>query len=256
MSSAIPKTSTTNDHVKNSLKEKKKIPKEHKEPKENVDLPAPVVDTENKKPKEAKEKKEKKVKEDVVKNVEVKVEPPVVVEPEVVEGNEFLEKVDKEVAPVENVSIHALLNEFQLELAQAYSILSSVKTKFNIIKKVVHKELKNSHKKRKHTNTTQYGILQPTIISDELADFLKKPKGHLMSRTQVTKEVSDYIKLNGLKDPANGRNINPDKLLSNLLNQTDDKQLSFFNLQHYLKKHYPNTGLNKKNSKIVPALEA
>ena len=54
----------------------------------------------------------------------------------------------------------------------------------------------------------------PTLISDELAIFLDKPLGTVISRVTVSREINAYIKVNGLED---GHKINPDENLRNLL---------------------------------------
>ena len=62
-----------------------------------------------------------------------------------------------------------------------------------------------------------------------------------MARTEVTKYLTSYIKDNNLQQPEDKRKINPDKKLSKLLKLTKDDQVTYFNLQKYMKSHFPPT---------------
>jgi len=85
------------------------------------------------------------------------------------------------------------------------------------------------------------GFCKPSLISNELADFLKKPHGTKMARTEVTKEINSYIINKGLKNKQNGRIIDPDATLTKLLNVKPTDELSYFNCQKFLKHHFINT---------------
>lgn len=82
------------------------------------------------------------------------------------------------------------------------------------------------------------GFVKPTLISDQLAMFLGKPAGTRMARTDVSKEINTYIRIHGLQCPYNGRVINPDVKLRKLLRLTTNDELTFFNLQKYMKPHF------------------
>jgi hypothetical protein len=77
-----------------------------------------------------------------------------------------------------------------------------------------------------------------TRISDELAIFLGKPIGTEMARTVVSSEINTYIRVNGLQDPGNGRKINPDEKLRTLLRLSEGDELTYFNIQKYMKHHF------------------
>jgi chromatin remodeling complex protein RSC6 len=82
------------------------------------------------------------------------------------------------------------------------------------------------------------GFVRPTKISDELAMFLGKPVGTEMARTDVSRLINGYIRVNNLQDPQNGRNINPDTKLRALLRLGENDELTYFNLQKYMKHHF------------------
>ena len=81
-------------------------------------------------------------------------------------------------------------------------------------------------------------IAKSTRISDELACFLGKPIGAEMSRTEGNKKINTYIRDNNLQDSSDGRKINPDVELNALLKVQPGDELTYFNLQHYLGKHF------------------
>ena len=60
-----------------------------------------------------------------------------------------------------------------------------------------------------------------------------------MARTDVTREINKYIRANNLQDKENGRKINPDKPLCDLLKLDDEIVLTYFNLQRYMGPHFP-----------------
>lgn len=82
------------------------------------------------------------------------------------------------------------------------------------------------------------GFVKPSHISDELAEFLGKPVGTMMARTDVSREINTYIRVHGLQDVQNGRKINPDAKLRKLLRLPNGEELTYFNLQKYMKNHF------------------
>jgi chromatin remodeling complex protein RSC6 len=83
------------------------------------------------------------------------------------------------------------------------------------------------------------GIVKPTNISDEMCTFMGKPAGTQLARTEVTKFITGYIKQHNLQDSVSKRNINPDAKLKSLLAIPDGETLTYFNLQKYMKVHFP-----------------
>ena len=100
---------------------------------------------------------------------------------------------------------------------------------------------KQSSKKRKNNGVKRApsGFATPSVISSELCQFLGKPEGTEMARTEVTRLLTQYIKTNSLQDPQNKRKIVPDQRLTELLQVGGDAELTYFNLQKYMKRHFP-----------------
>ena len=90
----------------------------------------------------------------------------------------------------------------------------------------------NSRTTRSSRFSSEFTTPQP--IHSEVAEFLGLPIGTSMTRMELTRMINKYIRENGLEDKENKRNINPDEKLKALLKITDNKQLTYFNLQRHL----------------------
>lgn len=75
----------------------------------------------------------------------------------------------------------------------------------------------------------------PVPVSDELSVFLGGGKNNLMSRSQVTKAISAYVKEHKLNDK---HKVNPNAALRKLLGVKEGDELTIFNMQTYLQPHY------------------
>ena len=133
--------------------------------------------------------------------------------------------------------------EFLAKLQQLGVLISSLKAEYRTLEKKWSREVKSAQKqstkrKRKAGNRAPSGFVKPTKISDELASFLGKEKGTEMARTDVTREINTYIRAHKLQDKDNGRKINPDTKLAALLKLKKTDELTYFNLQRYMKHHF------------------
>jgi chromatin remodeling complex protein RSC6 len=113
----------------------------------------------------------------------------------------------------------------------------------------VSKNADKSNKRKKNTKSKPSGFEKPTPISDELAVFFGRELGSLMARTEVSKQIHDYVMQQKLQNAANRRIIHPDAKLKQLLNVNND-ELTYFNLQKYLKFHF------KKEPVVVASVSA
>jgi len=75
-------------------------------------------------------------------------------------------------------------------------------------------------------------------ISNDLARFMGLPPGSQRSQTDVTKFIATYIKQHGCADPIMKRLINPDARLAKLLRVNPGQDVTYLNLQSYLKVHF------------------
>ena len=89
------------------------------------------------------------------------------------------------------------------------------------------------------------GFISPIELSDELADFIGLEHKTMLPRTVVTKKIIAFIKENNLESSSNGRNFdltdpkNPKAVaLKKLFNIEKGDEVTYFNLQSFLKPHF------------------
>lgn len=149
-----------------------------------------------------------------------------------------------------------LADSFQELLGQLTALrsqLTSVTGQVRALQKRSERELKAAQKAgrkraRKTGNRAPSGFVKPTKISKELANFLGKPQGTEMARTEVTREINTYIRAHKLQDPKNGRRILADTKLRSLLKLKKSDELTYFNLQRYMSPHFARAKSSKASS--------
>jgi chromatin remodeling complex protein RSC6 len=157
-------------------------------------------------------------------------------------------KVEKVVVPVvaaveEDVVVESPLATLEDKLSLLASTLKEVNVQVRVVKKELDRLRRIAdrvERKRANARTTPNGFAKPTKISDELCVFLGVPKGSEKSRTEVTREIHKYVKGKELSDPKNKRIIlaAKDATLKKLLACSDADEISYFNLQKFLKHHF------------------
>ena len=160
------------------------------------------------------------------------VSPPVTTEAPVVNDTPYLEEFSAVVA----------------ELDSAMSTIRNLKARLQKLEKQVHRDTKALNKKAngkrarkpRDPNAPKSGFAKEGPVSDEMRKFLGMKKDELISRTDVTKRIHEYCKSKNLQDPADKRQIKPDASLRKLLKMSKDDDLTFFNLQKFMKVHFPN----------------
>lgn len=114
------------------------------------------------------------------------------------------------------------------------------------------KEARDSKKKRKinpadmtpeqkaawEARRANNAFLVQRPLSDELCAFMGLASGSKRSQTEVTKFVSEYVKSHKCFDPNFQRRILPNAVLSKLLRVDDKTEVTYLNLQKYLKVHF------------------
>ena len=170
------------------------------------------------------------------------VEEPVVVEPVVIETETETEIVDEgpelfdyssEITYLQD-TLKSTLNTVR----ELVSHVAKLEKRLNRDKKVVDKKMKG-RTKRIGAKTIN-GFSKPGPVSDALRSFLSLGKDELISRTDVTKGITTYCKAHNLQKEEDKRIILPDTKLRKLLNVAKSDELTYFNLQKYMKVHFPN----------------
>ena len=121
--------------------------------------------------------------------------------------------------------------------------------------KAAKKEARDSKKKRKVDPATlnpeqraawearraNNAFLKQKPLTPELAAFMGVPAGSKRSQTEVTKFISDYVKSHNCFDPNFKRRIIPNAALAKLLRVDDKTEVTYLNLQRFLKVHFVKT---------------
>ena len=123
------------------------------------------------------------------------------------------------------------------------ALLAKLKGDYKVLEKQVLKEARaidkvNAKRKKSKGSRAPSGFVKPTAISKDLAKFLGVAEDTKIARTDVTKMITAYVKDNKLQAPNNGRKIIPDKKLMGLLNCKASDEVTYFNLQKYMKPHF------------------
>jgi chromatin remodeling complex protein RSC6 len=157
----------------------------------------------------------------------------------------------EETTPVEpqeaDENYDAEFTEVKDALKSALEIIKGLNTKLTALekrvardRKVMNKKMKGRVKRAVDPNKPPSGFAKPGPVSPELAKFLQLEKDELIARTEVTKRITKYCQENNLQKPEDKRTIHADKSLKDLLRLKKGDELTFFNLQKYMKVHYPN----------------
>ena len=121
--------------------------------------------------------------------------------------------------------------------------------------KQAKKEARDSKKKRKVDPSTltpeqraawearraNNAFLKQKALSPELAAFMGIKAGEKRSQTEVTKFISEYVKSHNCYDPSFKRRIIPNAALAKLLRVDDKTEVTYLNLQKFLKVHFVKT---------------
>ena len=139
-----------------------------------------------------------------------------------------------------------------------------ISTRLKILQKEVNKAMKSGKRPRRVTEVDPdapkkiSALQRPVAISNELCLFLKFPENTEHSRQEVTTTINAYIKTHELQDPNNRRFIQldttPEAKKLKVLLRDPDQPVTFFNIQRYLKPHYPPSEKDRKlESSVTPA---
>jgi upstream activation factor subunit UAF30 len=131
--------------------------------------------------------------------------------------------------------------EIQTLLAGLISTVKEVVGKVKALEKDYEKKRKiveKAEKRRANARTSPSGFAVPVPISADMAAFLKVAPGTLLSRTDVTRRITAYVKEHELYDPKNKRQIRPDGALAKILGTADKEEVSYFSLQKHLRNHF------------------
>lgn len=152
------------------------------------------------------------------------------------------------------------VDKFDLLIKDFNTLMETAKTinaRLKLVQKEVTKAIKSGSKRTRRVVEVDpdapkkiSALQRPVVISNELCKFLGFAENTEHSRQEVTTTINAYIKTHKLQDENNRRFImlegsDEAKKLKVLLREPD-QPVTFFNIQRYLKPHYPVSEKDKK----------
>ena len=128
-----------------------------------------------------------------------------------------------------------VLSSFRAQITMLQNQVRGLEKSVNKKIRVLHREAK---KNRNKGNRKPSGFAVPTKISDDLCEFMGKPKGTKVARTEVTQYIIEYIRQHNLQMEENRKYITPDPALKSLLAVEPNEQVTYFNLQRFMNRHF------------------
>ena len=155
-----------------------------------------------------------------------------------------------------NVGIMSKKNEsneeyckLKLGFTNVLTSLSSLKSHITVLnnqvkmlEKSVNKKLKvlekEANKNKNKGNRKPTGFASSGPVSSSLCKFMNVDDGTEFARTEVTRYLIKYIKEKKLQDTENKKIIKPDAALKSLLKPKKHEEVTYFNLQRHMNKHF------------------
>ena len=145
-------------------------------------------------------------------------------------------------------SLFCHFDDVFLSITTLRSQITIVQQKLKGLEKTVKKEVKllkkDSEKKKARQKKKPSGFAKPSKITPELCCFMTMPVDTELARTDVTKYLIKYIQSNNLQNPENKKIITPDNKLKTLLDIDETIELTYFNLQKFMNKHFQSSTLS------------
>jgi len=140
---------------------------------------------------------------------------------------------------------NSIFNQFEViidSLSHFRIQVNTIQQQIRQLEKNIKKEMKGLKKEaiknKNKGNKKPSGFANPTKVTKELCEFMNKEEGTQIARTEVTRALISYIKTNNLQNKENKKFILPDKKLQFLLGINQEQELTYFNLQKYMNKHF------------------
>ena len=151
--------------------------------------------------------------------------------------------------PSGDISAETPSNELFTQFEGILAGLSGVKVQINNlqqqvkqVEKAMRRQMKGLQKEAQKNKSKgprkPSGFATPSTVTKELCEFMNKDDGTEIARTEVTKALVAYIKTHKLENATNSQIITPDSKLKYLLGVCDGDQLTYFNIQKYMNKHF------------------
>ena len=137
-----------------------------------------------------------------------------------------------------------------------YNELTALRSEMKSLAKIVRKirstqEDPTGEKAAERSKNNGFNRLNE--VDSALREFLGLAEGEMISRSDATRRVNQYVKDNNLKHPENARVVIPDDKLKALLNPPEDVQVTVLTIQKYLSPHFVKTETVAEPKKVEAA---
>jgi len=153
-----------------------------------------------------------------------------------------MKKLDKTSEAQSNDELFSQFEHLTSQLTLMKTQITGIQQNIKQLEKSVKKQMKGLKKEVVKTknkgNRQPSGFAKPSKVTKELCLFMNKAEGSEIARTEVTRALVTYIKENKLENTNNSKIISPDNKLKNLLGLDDSQELTYFNIQKYMNKHF------------------
>ena len=144
-----------------------------------------------------------------------------------------------------NEDVFEQFNQLVTQLNSMKAHVSMIQQNVKQLEKSIKKQMKGLKKEvtknKNKGNRLPSGFAKPSKVTKELCEFMNKSEGTEIARTEVTRALVAYIKENKLENTENSKIISPDDKLKILLGLNDSQELTYFNIQKYMNKHFVKT---------------
>jgi chromatin remodeling complex protein RSC6 len=148
------------------------------------------------------------------------------------------EHVDEQINNELFEKFEGIINSLGAIKTQIINLQQNLKQLEKNVKKQMKGLKKEVTKNKNKGNRKPSGFAKPSKVTKELCEFMKKNEGTEIARTEVTKALVAYIKEHKLENQTNSKIITPDEKLKFLLGLEDGQELTYFNIQKYMNKHF------------------
>ena len=148
------------------------------------------------------------------------------------------EKAEEQIANELFEQFEGIVNGMSMIKNQISSLQQNLKQLEKNIKKQMKGLKKEVTKNKNKGNRQPSGFAKPSKVTKELCEFMNKDEGTEIARTEVTRALVAYIKTNHLENKINSKFITPDEKLKFLLGLEEGQELTYFNIQKYMNKHF------------------
>lgn len=130
----------------------------------------------------------------------------------------------------ETLSLEDQFSEINTQLSSLNSNVRGLQTRL----KTLSRDVKAAEKKSRHKPKAPP---KPMVIDKKLATFIKVSNSDHITKAEVMKHISSYIKSNNLQNESDKRQFTPNKQLTKLFGLSEPKSMTFVEINKYISQY-------------------